>query len=71
MSMIRKCNNPEPSCGGDECVGSNSFPLETSCNGLCCPGKMMVLCFALQYVVYIATNVISLYHIVYTAQVRF
>ena len=51
MSMIRKCNNPEPSCGGNECVGSNSFPLETPCNGFCCSGKMMLLCFVLQYIV--------------------
>ena len=42
MSMIRKCNNPEPSCGGNECVGSNSFPLHTPCNEFCCPGKIMI-----------------------------
>ena len=40
MSMIRKCNNPEPACGGNNCVGSDSFPLEAPCNDFCCPGKM-------------------------------
>ena len=44
MSMIRKCNNPEPSCGGNECTGSNVFPLETPCNGFCCLGKIMTPC---------------------------
>ena len=36
--MTRKCNNPVPSCGGNECIGSNIFPLD------CCPGKIMALC---------------------------
>ena len=39
MSMIRKCNNPEPSCGGNDCVGSSSV-LDARCNNSCCPGKM-------------------------------
>ena len=39
MSMIRKCNNPEPSCGGNDCVGPSSILLEASCNDICCPGK--------------------------------
>ena len=39
MSMIRQCNNPEPSCGGNVCVGSSIVLLEASCSDLCCPGK--------------------------------
>ena len=41
MTMIRKCNNPEPSCGGNDCVGSSSALLEALCNDLCCLGKTM------------------------------
>ena len=44
MSMIRKCNNPEPSCGGNDCIGSSSV-FDAPCNNLCCPGKMHSVVF--------------------------
>ena len=42
MGMIRKCNNPKPSCGGINCVGSSSIQLGTLCNDFCCPGNMVL-----------------------------
>ena len=47
LSIIRKCNNPEPSCGGNECVGSDILTLQTPCNEFCCSGKIMILYFML------------------------
>ena len=49
--MIRKCNNPEPLCGGNNCTGSNLHLLDVKCNNVCCPGKIslvFVLCILLE-----------------------
>lgn len=41
MNKIRKCNNPEPSCGGKDCVGSSNIQLDVPCSNACCSGKIM------------------------------
>ena len=39
--LTRVCNNPVPSCGGNDCPG---LRVDTNpCNTHCCPGKVIVL----------------------------
>ena len=37
--IIRKCNNPKPSCGGKQCEGESYYPFPGKCNSFRCPGK--------------------------------
>ena len=39
QTLTRRCNNPVPSCGGDNCPGLSVS--RDSCNIHCCPGKVM------------------------------
>ena len=37
QNITRECNNPRPSCGGNDCNGRNVR--QERCNNNCCPGK--------------------------------
>ena len=41
QNFTRECNNPKPSCGGEQCKGGNYFAYPGKCNNFCCPGKMI------------------------------
>ena len=41
LNYTRVCDNPKPSCGGENCKGPRSYaPLtKQECNNFCCPSK--------------------------------
>ena len=38
QQVTRKCNNPVPSCGGNNCSGNSTY--QNTCGNNCCPGKI-------------------------------
>ena len=43
QNYTRVCNNPEPSCGGNECDGPSVYVVKEKCNDMCCPGEIITL----------------------------
>ena len=37
--LTRRCDNPEPSCGGNNCSGLTIQ--QSECNSQCCPSKII------------------------------
>ena len=44
QNYTRVCDNPKPSCGGEECDGLAIYTPKKKCNDFCCPGIVYVLC---------------------------
>ena len=38
QNYTRACDNPKPSCGGEECKGLAIYAPKKKCNDFCCPG---------------------------------
>ena len=44
QTLTRRCNNPLPSCGGNNCPGLSV--IMSPCNIHCCPGKVIARFYA-------------------------
>ena len=54
QNYTRLCNNPVPSCGGNDCPGLRVDI--NSCNTHCCPGKVIIK---------ICIHIVNVYHHIY------
>ena len=43
QTLTRRCNNPTPDCGGNNCVGLSTT--QYICNDKCCPGKFIAMLY--------------------------
>ena len=49
QNYTRVCDNPKPSCGGENCKGPSVYTTLTKkeCNNFCCPSKTIYTCACL------------------------
>lgn len=53
--LTRECNNPTPSCGGQQCEGDSQFIYPGKCHDFCCPGKDNMT-FVANYIIWLCKS---------------